>query len=135
MQYFRFLQDVLGIRQILLPAAAVQPRVVFLSEGSGFSLDANELFLKMTQAMRLNPDDYVVLHLASQNSLARHREILENASATVSFSDNLSAFVAINLPRLRLLEVSHPEMLLKNPALKKEAWEKLKLVMKLLEVT
>ena len=132
-----YVQNVLGVRELLvnnIPTTKV--RLLFLGEASDatetFEAESQELLAKMVQAMKLKPEE-----VRSQNTniqqISQQIEGLEDGPSVVLFSQVLFDFLSTNYPRIRCYVCPSPAEMLKNPTLKREAWETLKRVLLQLE--
>ncbi|AGH95255.1 hypothetical protein [Pseudobdellovibrio exovorus] len=128
--YFSYLENVLGIKTVLIDQASQQASsqqikspLIFLVEGlSSYSADETELLNKMIAALKIDLSQ--VQAVDSQISASCEAEF------TVHFVDHLGA----SLPRIPTGEtvlVTHsPRFLLKNAAFKKQAWDDLQKVIR-----
>ena len=120
-KYFEFVTGVLGIKSIMLDTAA-RPAdpipLLLLVEGlSGYSKEENDLLTKMIAALKMDSKMYRLADLQQAGSVER--------TYTVEFLDQTTESRAENLQ-----QVFSPRTLLKNPALKKQAWDDLQKVIR-----
>ena len=87
-----------------------QVKLVFLWKNPSISSDARALLEKMVQAMGLKMDDVFVAHAA--------QEIPASCQVLVVLGDGQFE----GRDPITVLNTHDPEMLIKNPALKKETW-------------
>ncbi len=135
--YVDYCHQILGIREILVnenPALKLQSvRLVFLSEPEALipevSAASQDLLEKMIVAMKLSFDEVSTLSLAL-NEISEQVEWLESLPVVVVFSEKLYHFLSSNYPKMKLFKCPSLSAMLKNAALKREAWETLKLAMK-----
>jgi len=134
--YFDYCQQVLGLREVVWPFRGpdrVQVRLALLTEPAEDSAaDSRELLDKMILALKL-PAEVVAQESLSLAEIPAEIEWLEGLSAVVVLSETLFQFLSSNYPNMKLFQCPSPQEMLKNPALKRDAWETLKLALKNLE--
>ena len=140
--YVQYLENVLGLRNLVWPEAEAAPieeipedtseriHVLFVAE-KPFSPKAQELFEKMREAMKIPNEQYKVV-FANEVSAAELQVSALAAEHVVCFSKTVFDQIPDDHPAKFLTH--SPEILLTKAALKKEAWEDLKKVMKSLGV-
>lgn len=142
--YIRYLEQVLGVKSVLLPLQAAQVpeteklvpvnphriQVLFLANQS-WSPKAQELFQKMRDAMKLN-ESATKLVFAHQTPESEWQILALSAERVVCFSK--AQCEALSIANDFKFYTHDPEELLKKPELKKAAWEELKKVMKSLGI-
>lgn len=115
-----YLEEVLGLRYLIRPPVkAVPPKVIFLIRHA-FTDPAGELFLKMTEAMKLKPGEFLVFE----------RDLPEALKACPT----VVHFFALDDAPKHWFEIESPEILLSQPELKKKAWSDLQKVMKQISI-
>lgn len=133
LQYFN---QVLGIREILVPivpVAEIQPdvevnsvssSVVLFIDDQPWNAQAQSLFEKICEAMKLESGSVQVLFAVNESRPSLHLKSLASI-ATVVFSKKIaSEFKGENI-----FAISSPNEMLNNPSLKKQAWADLQKVM------
>lgn len=139
--YIAYLENVLGLRQVVWPETSVEIQedppentarvhVLFVAD-QPFSPRAKELFEKMRDAMKI-PNQQCKLLFVSHASSAELQVSAFAAEHVVCFSK--ATFEQIPADHAARFVTYSPEVLLSRPELKKEAWEDLKKVMKSLGV-
>lgn len=101
-----YFDQVLGVRAIYLDPASAQLIQVYVEDFSQYTPEENELFDKIMGAMGLERSAI---------------QISSNPSA-----ENECLILFKNSPSDAAKEISSPRAMLKNPTLKKPAWDKLK---------
>jgi hypothetical protein len=136
--YIQYLEQVLGLKNIVWPQMEPVPEpvvesepapsvwVLFIAEKK-WSAPAAELFKKMREAMKLTGDQVKIL-FANQASLPELQISALSAQRVVCFSKRLNEQISSD-PAFKYVTFD-PEELLAQPQLKKAAWEDLKIVMK-----
>ncbi len=119
-QYFSFLTETLGLNSIVLDVAENASMMkndtikyfIQVENLSNYSLEESSLLKKMIGALQLQPSQYAVFDLGenklSENSCASFKIILRDQPHEKG-------------------ETFSPRILLKNPELKRKAWDDLKL--------
>lgn len=132
--YLSYLKNVLGVNEFLtqMPAytvAAEAPladekkwRVLFLTQ-SEWSGAERALFLKITEAMKLSQNDFVV-HEISPESITEILDDVQLSQHVVCFTFELQS--ALQALGFEVHFSPDPKAMMKNPGLKKEAWNVLK---------
>lgn len=139
----RYLNDVLGVKQVLLPqlvvsqleesSLQVRPLKILFVCSESLSVDAQELFYKMVAAMKLEKNQIELVNCHQKSLIDFEIEIL-SCQAVVFFTDE-----ALDWKQLAQSEsffnvqAFGPEYLLKNPQYKKQTWEQLQKVMAAIE--
>lgn len=135
-EYLQYMQQVLGVREVLLGPemaletlneAPVHHRKVLFIDTKKWTPAALELFNKMRQAMKLNSDEIQIL-FANETALADIQLQCLQAQEIVSFDANIFSDLQKDFPQ-QLTQTIGPEVLLKDPAKKKETWAELQKVM------
>jgi hypothetical protein len=135
--YLWYLENVLGLKSVILPAPppveevvapepVKLPTVVFI-DSKGWSQAATELFQKMREAMKLMPEQITILN-SSKISASELQVAVMAADRVVCFSPEI--FQSLQKEADLKFQTHSPEDLLKKPELKKQTWEDLKQVMK-----
>jgi hypothetical protein len=133
-EYIRYLTDVLGVRSAMMPPAEVVPlpaRLIFLEETGFSSPESLDLLGKMREAMKMDAEEVLYLELHSTD-IANQLPSFEQAQVIVVFSKNLADYLTANFPHWTVLQSPSPLEMLKNSALKREAWDVLKHAMQIL---
>lgn len=134
--YIWYLQNVLGVKSVLIPDGNFDTDL--LQESAGIShpilvIDANpwsgaaeELFLKMLTAMKLQKADIQIVFIdqVSANELATRALA---SRYVICFADKIAEDFGIE--EKDFTKTISPAILLKKPELKRQAWEDLKKVM------
>jgi len=130
-EYIRYLNQVLGIRSILLPQDQVQKSSswLFINELAPFSKEESDLFLKITAAMKLAPNDFELLNL-DEKSISEFIETIQSAQMIICFQQRLFEYLRIQFPHAQIFLIPHPKEMIQNPELKKAAWHELQNAMK-----
>lgn len=140
--YLHYLEQVLGLRSVIWPvsepvsmeadAQLSHPvlKVLFIAE-KPWSPAARDLFQKMRDAMKISEEESQVL-FASEAHLPALQMAALAAQRVVFFSPRLMGQISVETEAKFLTH--NPEDLIIKPALKKEAWEELKKVMKSLGI-
>ena len=158
-----YLQDVLGVQSVVLSPELLKAQesaapvfrmsgeisgrrlLILASAPKGFPLEgaAGELAHKMIQAMRLRPDDVVILEWTQTPGAAAPLEVMKIWSSyqgvALSFGEEAGVALGGSIARSgqwirtavnRTMVTDSPELLLREPARKKSAWAHLQMVMK-----
>jgi hypothetical protein len=134
MAWDRYLSEVLGLRQLVLPADFFEDsaspdlsavRILFLAEPQETPLSQREIFQKMVAAMKVKRDEIQVWEISAVDLATREKDISPDW-IVVSFSRKLSDWLAAQRPRLILLTTYHPQACESDPSLKRPVWETLK---------
>jgi hypothetical protein len=120
--YFDFVTGVLGIKSMLLDQEAAGgttkiPLLLAVEGLSGYSKEENELLAKMIAALKMDAKTYLLTDLQKAGDVQR--------DFTVEFRDQKKE---TSVPDTQ--QVFSPRTLLKEPALKKQAWEDLQKVIR-----
>jgi hypothetical protein len=124
--YISYLSNTLGIKQVILPEMQVAPslpRVLFVDE-KPWSKDATILFIKMREAMKLDASQVDIV-FESESTLPDLQVKALTHDVIVFFTDKNFDKIEAN----KKFMTSGPEVMLKAPQLKKEAWAVLQNVM------
>lgn len=132
--YISYLKNVLGVHEFLtrMPEvidqglAVISPdkkwRVVFLTQNEWTNLE-RALFLKITEAMKLSENDFVV-HEISPEAVTEILDEIGLSQNVVCFSFELKT--ALETLGYEPSFSPDPKAMMANPGLKKEAWGVLK---------
>lgn len=133
-QYFNYLNQVLGVRSVLLPLQPMRnfADCLFLTTEENFNNEQSELFLKMVSAMKLSETDFELLGV-KESEITSHIEKIQNSKAIVAFDQHLYQYLSLQFPHAQIFLVAHPKEMLANAGLKKAAWEELKKVLAVLQ--
>lgn len=135
----RYLNEVLGIKQILLPMVSEDSsdetnlhahllQVLFVCSDK-YSADAEDLFYKMVAAMKLERNQIKLINCHQKTLIDFEIEIL-SCQAVVFFTDEASEWKQlVQSKSVFNVQTFGPEYLLKNPQFKKQTWEQLQTVM------
>jgi hypothetical protein len=83
--------------------------------------------------MKLQPEEILFMELTTTTVSKRLAEI-ETCEVLVVFSTTLANYLTANFPHRTLLQSPSPYDMLKDPQLKREAWDVLKQAMKHLSI-
>lgn len=137
--YLHYLEQVLGLKSLIWPEAkAPEPTSATTTESclvlfvvpSELQPRSQELFDKMREAMKL-PATQTRLVVADQMSLKDLQLLGLTARHVVCFSKDL--FAQFQAEEMAKSLTHHPDELLKRPELKKETWEDLKKVIRIVQ--
>jgi hypothetical protein len=117
-----YFQNVLGIKSI--PRALTQPEFWLVTFVSNQVLNSDQIDLveKMAKAMRLEANQWQMVH----GNWAEKIADLQKSNHIVCFSEELFQNLKLNFPQLNLFAIPSPEQMIKEPQLKKQAWDVLK---------
>ena len=144
MSYLNYLTEVLGVSQILRPVSAAQnieaesllARSVRLSVFDlpvSAPLVRSPLFKKMIEAMGIGLDDVRIYEYES-SELESLVNDLELAGSVLSFAPELTQVLQTRAVRIANLVTTYgPRELEKNPQLKRQTWNDLQKLMKIIE--
>ncbi|WP_321493175.1 uracil-DNA glycosylase [uncultured Desulfobacter sp.] len=117
-------------------------RIVLVdSEGTFFSGHPGDLLVKMLSAMHLTPEDVYICNTADNDLLSRHIithkplaavALGEKACRMMKGTDESYANIRghfFQYSGVPVMATHHPSLLMKTPALKRQAWDDLKQVM------
>ena len=115
--YFKYVQEVLGIRQIFTKSSSMESAVqenitvlIAVKDLKSYNLEENNLLEKMISALKLTPEQMLIIDRADLAPLSRYRLNLNDEAA-----DSLTTDPS-------LFNTWSPRHLLQNPGLKKDAW-------------
>lgn len=135
----RYLNDVLGVKQILLPIlsnssneaeqVSVESLKVLFVCAEKYSSEAQDLFNKMIAAMKLENNQIELINCRQKSLIDFEIEIL-SCQAVVFFTEEaLEWKQLVQAKSVFNVQTFGPEYLLKNPQFKKRTWEQLQTVM------
>lgn len=131
--YISYLKNVLGVHEFLsVPPTPLEDipqvdadkrwRVLFLTQNE-WTDSERALFLKITEAMKLSENEFVV-HSITPEAVTEILDDVGSAQALVCFSFELKS--ALEKLGYEAHFSPDPQAMMKNPGLKKEAWDVLK---------
>jgi len=127
--YLNYLKEVLGLRSVILPVQATQQstKIFFIADKNQFNKEEQELFEKITIAMKLSEVDFQLLN-STESDVSAQTEYLQKSRYIICFDQALYDYLSVLCPHVQVLRIAHPGEMIKNPNLKKQAWEILKTV-------
>ncbi len=119
--YFLYVQDVLGIKNVFLPATeptAVTTELLILVENlESYTPAESELLHKMIEALKLDTSKYQIINSHDDNLKANYQLLLADQVPQTTDSPNCTTTYS-------------PRRLLAEPNLKKVAWTSMQSVLK-----
>lgn len=124
-----YLKEVLGLRSVILPVQKTQQntKIFFVGSKKPFNNQEQELFEKITIAMKLSETDFQIMN-STESEISAQIEFLQKSRYIICFDQALYEYVSVLCPHVQVLRISHPGEMIQNPNLKKQAWEILKTV-------
>ena len=119
--YFQYVQDVLGIKNVFFPAKDSNSKnielLILVDNLKSYSPEESELLHKMIEALKLDPKKYQIVDSQDSNSKANYQLLLADQVPQSTESLNCTATYS-------------PRRLLAEPHLKKVAWVAMQSVLK-----
>lgn len=113
--YFNYLSETLGIKSLLLESATGEqqiPLLVLVESLNSYSQDEKELLAKMLSALKIPQEQMKVIDMAEETELSAMQSLILCDSPD-SFNNH------------ETIRAYSPRILLKQPQLKKLAWEEM----------
>ncbi len=139
----RYLTDVLGVKQVLLPQLGelqsiestleARPLKILFVYSESLSTEAQDLFYKMIAAMKLEKNQIELMSCRQKSLIDFEIEIL-SCQAVVFFTDESLEWKQLAQSKsVFCVQAFGPEYLLKHSQYKKQTWERLQKVMAAIE--